>query len=240
MIYITGDFHSNIDGYRIKKEHFNYDGLTKMDYLLNCGDFGYVWSGNEKDNPELDALNELPVTILFVDGNHENFDALEQYPIEYWNGGRVQFIREHVIHLLRGEVYTIEGKKFFTFGGGTSIDKARRIEGISWWPQEIPSDKEFMHGLDVLNQNDWKVDYVITHTAPASIISKIAPYIGKDVLNDYLQVIQEQLSYEHWYFGHYHKDIDLDEKHSLLYYAFVPAGKNVQERDKSRRIIKDK
>lgn len=234
MIYITGDFHSSIDGHRIKKENFHYEGLSKADYILNCGDFGFVWNGNEKDDKELNILNDLPVTLLFVDGNHENFDALKKYPITFWNGGRVQFIREHIIHLMRGETYTIEGKRYFTFGGGTSIDRARRVEGVSWWKEEIPSDEEFMHGLDTLNKCDWEVDYVITHTAPSSMISKIAPYIGKDVLNNYLEIVKEQLSYKHWYFGHYHKDIDLDEKHSLLYYSFVEAGKTVAERDKVR------
>ena len=237
MIYITGDFHSNIDGYRIKKENFHYEGLSKADYILNCGDFGFVWNGNEKDDKELNILNDLPVTLLFIDGNHENFDVLKKYPITFWNGGRVQFIREHIIHLMRGETYTIEGKRYFTFGGGTSIDRARRVEGVSWWKEEIPSDEEFMHGLDTLNKCDWEVDYVITHTAPSSMISKIAPYIGKDVLNNYLEIVKEQLSYKHWYFGHYHKDIDLDEKHSLLYYSFVEAGKSVAQRDRVRSQI---
>ena len=60
----------------------------------------------------------LPFTVLFVSGNHENFDLLKVLPTEEWHGGKVQFIRPHVIHLLRGQVFEIEGYTFFTMGGG--------------------------------------------------------------------------------------------------------------------------
>lgn len=42
------------------------------------------------------------IHLLFVSGNHENFDLLAEYPQEDWNGGKVQRIHSHVIHLLRG------------------------------------------------------------------------------------------------------------------------------------------
>lgn len=237
MIYLTGDFHNTIDGERIKQEFFSYDGLTREDYLLNCGDFGFIWHGDKRDEEDLQWLSELPVTILFVDGNHENFDALQQYPITTWNGGRVQYIRDNIIHLMRGEVYTIEGKKYFTFGGGTSIDRMYRTEGVSWWPQEIPSQEEFNNGIETLEKNDWKVDYVITHSAPSNVVPLISPFFGKDILNNYLMSIDERLSYTHWYFGHYHKDVDLDAKHTMLYKAFVEVGKTMKEKETKRIIM---
>lgn len=66
--------------------------------------------------------------MLFIDGNHENFDKLYSYPVETWYGGKVHKI---VIHLMRGEVYSIEGSSIFVMDGGYSIDKYRRTEGIS-------------------------------------------------------------------------------------------------------------
>lgn len=33
-------------------------------------------------------LNDRPFTTLFVDGNHENFDLLNAYPVENWHGGK--------------------------------------------------------------------------------------------------------------------------------------------------------
>ena len=42
-----------------------------------------------------------------------------------------------------------------------------------------------------------------------------------DILTDYLQEIEEKVQYKHWFFGHYHMDQEVDEKHSLLYHALV-------------------
>lgn len=60
--------------------------------------------------------------MAFVSGNHENYDALVKYPIENWHGGRVQPIRPHVLHLMRGQVFELAGRTFFTMGGAASHD----------------------------------------------------------------------------------------------------------------------
>ena len=54
------------------------------------------------------------------------------FPVDQWHGGRVQFIRSNVIHLMRGEIYDIDGKKIFCFGGGYSLDKDYRVPGRTW------------------------------------------------------------------------------------------------------------
>ena len=98
MIYITGDCH---------------------------GDFGGVWNKDEENNMEtmvLDWLECKSFTTLFVDGNHENFDCLYAYPVEMWRGGKIHRIRPSVIHLMRGQVFELAGKKIFTFGGASSHD----------------------------------------------------------------------------------------------------------------------
>jgi hypothetical protein len=48
-----------------------------------------VWAGTRADAQILDYHNSKPYTILFIDGNNEKFDALERFPVEDWNGGRV-------------------------------------------------------------------------------------------------------------------------------------------------------
>ena len=85
------------------------------------------------------VLRELPVTTLFVDGNHENFEQLNSYGVDIWNGGKVHFVESKIIHLMRGQVFDIDGTRFFTFGGAHSIDKNLRAEGITWFPEEIPT-----------------------------------------------------------------------------------------------------
>ena len=67
-------------------------------------------------------VNNKNFTTLFVDGNHENFERLYRYPVEEWHGGKIHKIRDSVIHLMRGETYDIDNKKFFVFGGAKSHD----------------------------------------------------------------------------------------------------------------------
>ena len=64
-----------------------------------------------------------------------------------------------MIHLMRGQIFTIDGLKFFTFGGAYSIDKMSRAEGISWFPEEIPSREEYEEGWANLEKEDFQVDY---------------------------------------------------------------------------------
>ena len=47
---------------------------------------------------------------------------LAELPTKEWHGGTAQFVRPSVIHLLRGQIYDIQGKTFFTMGGGSSHD----------------------------------------------------------------------------------------------------------------------
>ena len=58
-----------------------------------------------------------------MDGNYENFKQLNAYDVDIWNGGKVHFIENEIIHLMRGQVFEIDGTRFFTFGGAYSIDK---------------------------------------------------------------------------------------------------------------------
>lgn len=88
--------------------------MTKADVVIICGDCGVLWRGGRKDEIQLAILEDLPFTIAFVDGNHENFTALSKYPIKEWNGGKVQFLRPRMIHLMHGQVFTLEGHTFFT------------------------------------------------------------------------------------------------------------------------------
>lgn len=140
MIYFTGDIHGNIDIHKLKNKNFT---ATKDDYLIILGDFGCVWDGSKQDDYWLNWLEDKPYTVLFVPGNHENYDLLRSYPTEEWHGGIIRRIRPSVIMLERGYVFEIEGNTFFCMGGAVSIDKSYRKEGVSWWADEMPSTDEF-------------------------------------------------------------------------------------------------
>lgn len=232
MIYVTGDTHIPIDIHKLSKRFFDPKDATKeTTYLIICGDFGGVWEYEENGEEKywLDWLEEKPYTVLFVDGNHENHVKLNSMPVEEWNGGKIHKIRPHVYHLMRGQVFTIDGKKIFTMGGAASHDKEWRKEGVSWWAEEIPSQEEFDEALKNLETNNYTVDYVITHCLPDNIQHRLAYWYGHDALTNFLFVIDKDLKYDRWYCGHYHTDQDIAEKHTVLYSAIIELGLTYSE-----------
>ena len=220
MIYVTGDTHGNFR--RFQPEYFpEQAGLTKNDVVIIAGDFGGVWFGDSRDDETLDWLERLPFTLAFVCGNHENYDALERYPVAEWHGGKVHRVRPHVLHLMRGQVFELESYRFFTMGGAKSHDTNHRINHISWWRQELPSDEEYSEALQNLERYNWQVDYIITHCAPTSIALMGSRHNEADRLTDFLQEVRERAKYYYWLFGHYHDNKAVDEKHILLWEQIV-------------------
>ena len=220
MIYATGDCHGNFR--RFQPEYFpEQAGVTKNDVVIIAGDFGGVWFGDSRDDETLDWLERLPFTLAFVCGNHENYDALERYPVAEWHGGKVHRVRPHVLHLMRGQVFELESYRFFTMGGAKSHDTNHRINHISWWRQELPSDEEYSEALQNLERYNWQVDYIITHCAPTSIALMGSRHNEADRLTDFLQEVRERAKYYYWLFGHYHDNKAVDEKHILLWEQIV-------------------
>ena len=120
MIYLLSDIHagetSAIDGLR---RYFEIAGND--DILIILGDVGVGFEDTEQ-NREFDELFlSSTKKIAFLDGNHENFAYINSFPEEDWSGGRVHRLTDNIVHLERGYVYEIEGKRFFTFGGWASI-----------------------------------------------------------------------------------------------------------------------
>lgn len=220
MIYATGDCHGNFR--RFQPEYFpEQAGMTKNDVVIIAGDFGGVWFGDSRDDETLDWLERLPFTLAFVCGNHENYDALARYPVAEWHGGKVHRIRPHVLHLMRGQIFELESYRFFTMGGAKSHDTNHRINHISWWRQELPSDEEYIEALQNLERYNWQVDYIITHCAPTSIALMGSRHNEADRLTDFLQEVRERAKYHYWLFGHYHDNKAIDEKHILLWEQIV-------------------
>ena len=75
MVYITGDTHAVFNRFSTKNFPEQKE-MTKDDFVIVCGDFGGIWYDNEYERHWLKWLSEKPFTILYVDGNHENFDRL--------------------------------------------------------------------------------------------------------------------------------------------------------------------
>ena len=226
MIFITGDTHGEVDIRKFNSRKFSEQrNLTKSDFIIITGDFGLLWDGSNEYNYWLKWLSEKNFTTLFIDGNHENFEMLNSYPVITWNGGKAHQITDSVIHLMRGQIFLIDGYKFFTFGGAKSSDKEFRKEGVSWWKEEMPNQEEYAEGFRNLELNKWKVDFIVTHTCPVKIQKVLLEKSDKNLetteLNQYLSEIDSKTNYKHWYFGHNHLDEDLTDKHTILYNKII-------------------
>jgi predicted phosphodiesterase len=248
MIYVTGDCHRNYE--RFNTRNFpEQKEMTKDDYVIICGDFGGVWSKNEESNTEtmlLDWLDCKPFTTLFVDGNHENFDRLYEYPVEEWNGGKVHKIRPSVFHLMRGQVFELKGKKIFTFGGARSHDidggilepddpefkkkkkeldkgwQPYRINHVSWWKEELPSTEELDEGWKNLMRHKNTVDFIVSHCASSSTTAFLGQGLYKtDYLTDYLEEIRQKVTFKKWFYGHYHDNRNANAEEILLWEQII-------------------
>lgn len=272
-IFVTGDTHGTFNKFSTARFP-QQKSLDKEDYVIICGDFGLVWDiireerkpweeeepvplSEKKESREeawwLDWLEQLPFTVLFVDGNHENFDRLYQYPVEDWHGGKVHKIRPSVIHLMRGQVFEIAGKKIFTFGGAASHDISDgilevtdpdirqkiktlevrgalfRVNHVSWWKEELPSEAEKEEGWANLAKHGNKVDYIISHCCPGQVQRLIDEHFDEqNELTAYFDSVRLGVEYDKWYFGHYHLDKVITPKEVLLYHRVIPLGEEVE------------
>lgn len=225
MIYITGDTHGEQARFDLFRE-YGEQNCTSEDYLIVCGDFGYIFANDARENAFLDELEKKPYTICFVDGNHENFPAICSYPKELWNGGRVHRIRRNILHLMRGQLFEIGGRSLFTMGGAYSIDRYMRIKGRSYWQEELPDNSEYREASVNLKECGYKVDYIVTHTAPREIIRRMGCYPDRHdmELTGFLEWVMHKVEFKGWFFGHWHTDKKLDKGFRALYYDVAVIG----------------
>lgn len=210
MLYITGDTHGNFE--RILKWTETTNLNKDKDFLFILGDFGYIWDNKrtsfEKDN--LDFISCLPFTTLFIDGNHENHERLNSMRVVNFSGGKAHKVYDSIYHLMRGKVYEVAGKRIFTFGGASSIDKHLRTEGVSWWKEEEFNYREANTAYENLNKVSWEVDYMLTHSAPFSIRDKLFESNKPSSTERMLEAMLRNIKFKRWYFGHYHIDKKMD------------------------------
>ncbi|MGI6106988.1 MAG: hypothetical protein ACOX8B_03540 [Lachnospiraceae bacterium] len=111
---------------------------------------------------------------------------------------------------MRGEVLHIGGHKIWCMGGAESHDKEWRTPFESWWPGEIPSDKEWEHAEETLRRE--RPDVIVTHEAPGSALDPVdvgSP--GSTPVSEHFDrildiIANEQIPVKEWYFGHHHQD----------------------------------
>ena len=223
-IYSTGDTHGDITDPRL-----NYlKQLKENDILIITGDFGFDWN---KEFIDSWLEFEHKYTVLFCDGNHENYDVLNSLPIEKMFGDEVGVFGNNTYRLLTGHMYNIEGEKFFVFGGASSIDKSwRRTHEIMhnqprtlWWPEEVPTEETFELAKKTLADNNYKFDYFISHTCIPQLKGAVLHTYKTDfydptesMINSIEYLIKENNGgFKHAFFGHFHTNLHFRNYHAL-------------------------
>lgn len=141
-----------------------------------------------------------------------------------WNGGKARNICGNIYHLLRGQVFQLEGKKIFTFGGGESAEKQFRIDAGKWWIREMPTREEMMEGVENLKKNGMKVDYVVTHE-PSPRMRRLNRF-GEDEspLEQFFEGLIKSIEFEKWFFGSLHIDRTVTASNYALFSQVVAAN----------------
>ena len=223
MIYITGDIH----GDRKRLSWLKLRNLKEGDTLIICGDFGFLWDNSTAEQNYLMALGKRKYNICFIDGTHENFEILNGYPVTAWKGGKVHRISDNIFHLMRGQIFTIDGLRIFTMGGGESPDLDYRIEEKTWLKEETPSKAELLEAANNLENVNCKIDVILTHE-PSGIIKDFLKLgnnepIHVTTLNAYFDELSKCSTFDRWFFGSLHLDKYISNSYIGVHKALVNA-----------------
>ncbi len=218
MIYVTGDTHGRFERVKSFCERIK---TKRDDILIILGDAGINFSGPEYDRIKKQLLEELPITIFAIHGNHEQRPyTIETYKEREWNGGTVYYEEDFpsILFAKDGEIFNLGGLQTIVMGGAYSVDKAFRLAyGYGWWEDEQPSDEIKRYVESKLDSVQWNIDVVLSHTTPLKYEPVEVFMAGIDqskvdkTTEIWLDNIEDRLSYKKWYCGHYHTEKKIDK-----------------------------
>lgn len=153
-----GDTHNDLDFAESAAQLARQHGAE----VIQLGDWGFIWPGSTQLEQLSDMLVGLGVVMRFIDGNHDDHPGLKKLR------GRVRkrgvTIAPNVIYQPRGSVYEDEeGTRFLFLGGAPSIDQVCRVEGESWWPEEVIRQADLDRALSAKGP----IHVLVTHDAPS-------------------------------------------------------------------------
>ena len=246
MIVVTGDKHGQLGPI---KEFSKRLDTSRSDILIILGDAGFNYQVARESEDSLlyvddgavafhRALAKIPLTIAVVQGNHEcpawECQGMTEVP---FHGGTAFIRREapNVFYLQNGQVYTFDGKDYLVMGGAHSIDKnwlPRRIpvkgrtNRANWFPHEQMTDEEFRKAEEVMEARGNRVHGILSHTCPMSkrpmevLLKGVKSGDCDDRMEEKFEELAKRFEYEIWYFGHFHADRAIDDRHRVLFDTF--------------------
>ena len=220
VLIILGDFGAVWDG--SKEDEYWLKWFNSRPYTT------LFLEGNHENH---DLLAQYPVVKKFGGKVHQIKDS-----VFHLMRGEIYEIEQQSFFVMGGaeshdfdELMTNEDYK--TYKKNTRGWKRRegkiRIIGKDWWEQELPSKAELSYGWENLEKQEYQVDFILSHCTSNQIEQVLSEFCKKDKnsphgrnkehICSYFSELEKKVSFNHWYFGHYHMDIKIDEKHTCLY-----------------------
>ena len=103
--------------------------------------------------------------------------------------------------------------------------------GLPWFESEQPSDEIKTYVENKLEENNWQVDYVLSHTCPLKFkpTKLLLDFIEQSKIDktteEWLNKIEKKLKYQKWYFGHFHENFKYCNA-EILYEEIKELGSN--------------
>ncbi len=197
-VLVAGDTHGRLEQVRLLVMVAERENCGR---IVQVGDFGF-WPHVEPFHERVDRLAaRAGLDFLWLDGNHENFDALER--LVDVDADAPQPMGERLWYLPRASTWEWAGCRFMALGGAYSIDKAHRVEGHSWWSQELLTREQVSRALD-----RGPVDVLLTHDAPDGVVPIVtSSYKGDEISRGNrraISAVREAVQPALLVHGHYH------------------------------------
>lgn len=205
-ILVAGDWHGNARWAVSVVDRARELGIRE---ILHLGDFGIWPDGNDYLIALHVALDKADVNLRFIDGNHEDHDTLLAWLAASGSEADPVALTSRITWLPRGHRWEQDGRTWLALGGAASVDRAVRIQGKSWWPDEVISDAQ-----EEMVLSDGPADVMITHDCPFGVVHSFDPpprwwqQEDLDKSDDHrrrLQRIVNKVQPSHLMHGHLHR-----------------------------------
>lgn len=145
----------------------NFCAENNIETLVQTGDWLYNYGAGRRLIKKVERLIKtkgIKLNVLGIRGNHDDPAMYRKFNIQPSPFGQpLPRVSDHMWHAPDGTVLTFDGVRFAFLGGAWSVDRAARVENVSYWKDEVTE----LDKIEALYGEDFQV--LVTHEPPAGI-----------------------------------------------------------------------